>query len=89
MDGKTTKTLLIFCGAMLLIFIFSFILPSCKTCESAIIIRDIPIVDVSDDMTVHEYMQATSAAIIDYRAYILDLIVQIQANHKYIDLRKK
>ncbi len=81
------KTLIIIFGIITLFIILFF---SCVSYEEPIIINDIPTADLSDDMTIQEYMKTSTKLNIDLKTYIDELINQIKYKLKnVIDLRKK
>jgi len=63
-------------------------LVSCYSAPTPIIIRDIPTADVSDDMSVEEYMRSSTEWAVQITAYVKELINQIRHKVPYIDLRK-
>jgi len=60
----------------------------CCSAPTPIIIRDIPTADVSDDMSVEEYMRSSTEWAVQITAYVKELINQIKYKSPYIDLRK-
>lgn len=59
----------------------------CKT-TSPIIIYEPPILDVSDDMTIRQYLYESQKWGIDISAYIKELLNQIEHKVPYVDLRR-
>jgi len=61
---------------------------SCASAPSPILIYDIPKADVSDDMTVEDYVKVSTEYAVNMKSYIDELINQILHKANYIDLRK-
>ena len=72
----------------LFIIILAAALIGCYSAPTPIIIRDIPTADVSDDMSVEEYMRSSTEWAVQITAYVKELINQIKHKSPYIDLRK-
>jgi len=78
---------IIFLGVIVVIIIIGLCLcQSCKTIEP-IIIYEVPVCDVSSDMTLESYLQNTAQWSVKIRAYIEELINQIIHKNPYVDLR--
>ena len=65
---------------------------SCQTVRpnnDPIIIKDIPICDVSDDMSLQQYLHNTAEFQIEITKYVKDLIAQVKLRCVNIDIRVK
>jgi len=65
---------------------------SCQTMRpnnQPIIIKEIPLCDVSDDMTLQQYLHNTTKFQIEIAKYVKELIAQIKLKCVNIDLRMK
>lgn len=63
-------------------------LMSCATLNEPIIIEKVPKADLSEDMTIEEYIKTSTKLNIDLKTYIDNLILQIKSKIKnIIDLR--
>lgn len=74
---------------IIIILILTLIL-SCVTIKpnnDPVIIREIPTVDVTDDMTLEAYLYNTTKFQIDIVAYVKELIAQIKLKCQNIDIR--
>jgi hypothetical protein len=61
---------------------------SCATLNEPVIIEQIPKADLSEDMTIEEYIKTSTKLNIDLKTYIDNLILQIKSKIKnIIDLR--
>ena len=76
-----TKTI-----AVVMVVMFSF--SSCYSGPNPIIIRDIPRATITEDMSTDAYIYESTRWAIEVRAWIDEIIVQIQNKVPYIDLRK-
>lgn len=79
--GHCMKKLKVLCVSMMIL------LSSCYSAPTPIIIRSIPQADVSDDMSVEEYMRSSTEWAVQITAYVKELINQIRHKSPYIDLR--
>ena len=73
------------------IIIICLLIISCVTFRpknNPVIIRDIPICDVTDDMSIHQYLYSTTEFQIEIARYIKELIAQIKLKCQYIDMRQ-
>lgn len=68
-------------NAILIVLFFS--------CHSTpIILRPIPTIDLSDDLTIHEYLNNSTVWGVEITAYIKELINQIKHKTNYIELKE-
>lgn len=79
-------------GMVLLVVVTLFIvfvlavLPSCKTI-TPVIIYDVPKADLSDDMSLDQYLRNTADWAVKARGYIEELLNQITHKVPFIDAR--
>lgn len=86
---KRNRIIVIICMLILVLFILT-----ASMCESGprnvpVIIKDIPEMDLSDDMTLKEWMDGNVFLRAELLKYIKELIVQVKGKCNYIDLREK
>lgn len=74
--------------ATTLIILIILTFSSCYSSPTPVIIRDIPRATITAEMSTDEYIYESTRWAIEIRAWIDEIIVQIQNKVPYIDLRK-
>lgn len=71
------------------IFIIFLLILSCQSTPTPVIIYRVPKPELTDDMSIEEYLRESTSYVIKLRSYIDELINQIIHKVPYIDLREE